>query len=139
MIFLFRDGCSSRADFLRLPFVQPRPDPVIQLIDEEGGRQTAPDQPYIHRVTRLGALAEEMGRGIEFADEVSLLIWGGTAGWDEGDHLVTATKRAGLDPAEMDQRVVAEADRLERVIETNQPGRPPSCGPLGCADLRVQG
>lgn len=83
-------------------------------------RQTAPDQPYIHRLTRLGALAEEMGPGIEFADEVSSLIWGGTQGWDQGDHLAKATERAGLDLAEMDRRIVAEAGRLDAVIEKNQ-------------------
>lgn len=108
------------AEFLKLPFAMPRPDPVNQLIDENGRRQTAPDQPYIHRLTRLGALAEEMGPGIEFADEVSMLIWGGTEGWDQGDHLAGAAERAGLNLAEMDQRIVAEADRLESVIENNQ-------------------
>ncbi len=108
------------AEFLGLPFAFPRPDPVIQLIDKDGGRQTATDQPYIHRLSRLGALAEEMGRGIEFADEVSALIWGGTEGWDEGDHLAKATQRAGLDLAEMDRRIVAKANRLESVIENNQ-------------------
>jgi 2-hydroxychromene-2-carboxylate isomerase len=108
------------AEFLGLPFAPSGPDPVIHLIDEEGRRQTAPDQPYIHRLTRLGALAEEMGAGIEFADEVSMLIWGGTEGWDQGDHLARAAERAGLNLSKMDQRIVAEADRLEAVIDTNQ-------------------
>ncbi|MFT7652241.1 MAG: 2-hydroxychromene-2-carboxylate isomerase [Limisphaerales bacterium] len=108
------------AEFLELPFVWPNPDPVIQLIDKEGGRQTAPEQPYIYRLSRLGALAEEMGRGIEFADEVSSLIWGGSEGWDQGDLLANATQSAGLDLKEMDGRIVAEADRLDSVIEQNQ-------------------
>jgi len=108
------------AEFLELPFVWPNPDPVIQLTSAGGERQTGAEQPYIHRLSRLGVLAEEMGRGIEFADEVSMLIWGGTRGWDQGGHLVRATERAGLDLAEMDQKIVAEADRLESVIEKNQ-------------------
>ncbi len=108
------------AEFLGLPFAMPRPDPVNQLIDETGRRQTAPEQPYIHRLTRLGALAEEMGAGIEFADEVSMLIWGGTEDWDQGDHLARAAERAGLELAAMDRRIVAEADRLESGIEKNQ-------------------
>ena len=108
------------AEFPELPFAPARPDPVIQLIDEDGRRQTATEQPYIHRLTRLGALAEEMGRGIEFADETSSLIWGGTEGWDQGDYLAKATRRAGLDLKEMDRRIVAEADRLDSVIENNQ-------------------
>lgn len=108
------------AEFLDLPFVWPSPDPVIQLVDEDGQRRTADEQPYIHRLSRLGVLAEEMGKGIEFADEVSSLIWGGTQAWDQGEHLAQATQRAGLDLAEMDERVIAEADRLESVIEKNQ-------------------
>jgi 2-hydroxychromene-2-carboxylate isomerase len=108
------------AEFLELPFAFPRPDPVIQLVDENGRRETAPDQPYIYRLTRLGALAEEMGAGIKYADEVSSLIWGGTEGWDQGDHLARAAERAGLNLEEMDQRIVAEEERIEIVIEQNQ-------------------
>lgn len=108
------------AEMLELPFVWPKPDPVIQFVDENGQRQTGEEQPYIHRLTRLGALAAEQGRGVEFADEVSGLIWGGTEGWDEGHHLAEATERAGLDLAAMDPQVVADADRLEAVIQDNQ-------------------
>ncbi|MCB1685018.1 MAG: hypothetical protein KDI31_11040, partial [Pseudomonadales bacterium] len=102
------------------PFAFPKPDPVIQQIDQDGRRQTGSEQPYIHRLTRLGALAEELGQGIEFADEVSSIIWGGTEGWDQGDHLAKAAQRAELDLAEMDRRIVAESDRLDSVIEKNQ-------------------
>jgi 2-hydroxychromene-2-carboxylate isomerase len=108
------------AEMLELPFVWPKPDPVIQFIDENGQRQTGEEQPYIHRLTLLGALAAEQGRGIEFADEVSALIWGGTESWDKGDHLAAATERAGLDLDAMDQQIVADADRLEAVIQNNQ-------------------
>lgn len=108
------------AEFLELPFAWPKPDPVIQYMDEEGRRQTATEQPYISRLSRLGALAAETGRGIEFADEVSALIWGGTEGWDQGELLAEAVERAGLDLADMDRRIVDEADRLESVIEDNQ-------------------
>ena len=43
------------AEFLGLPFRWPRPDPVVQEI-KDGRPTTAPDQPYIHRLTRLGAI-----------------------------------------------------------------------------------
>ncbi len=103
-----------------LPFVWPKPDPVNQYVDEHGQRQTDEVQPYIHRLTRLGILAAEQGRGIEFADEVSSLIWGGTQNWDQAAHLAHAADRAGLDLAAMDALVVSEADRLESMIEDNQ-------------------
>ena len=94
--------------------------PVIQLVDEEGRRHTAPEQPYIHRLSWLGVLAEEMGAGIEFADEVSSLIWGETKDWDQGDHMMKAAARAGLDLSSMEQRLQPETDRLEAEIVKNQ-------------------
>ena len=107
------------AEFLELPFVWPEPDPVVQIW-EDGRARTAPEQPYIHRLSRLGVLAEERGRGLAFANEVSTLIWGGTKAWHEGDHLARAAERAGLDLAELDPLTESEADRLEAVIEQNQ-------------------
>lgn len=108
------------AEFLEIPFTWANPDPINQYIDDSGLRQTAEDQPYITRLTHLGVLAEELGKGIEFADEVSTLIWGGTAGWDQGDHLAEATERAGLNLMEMDQQIEADAQRLESVVDQNQ-------------------
>ena len=108
------------AEFLGLPFGPARPDPVNQTVDQLGRSQTGVEQPYIYRLTRLGALAEELGCGIEFADEVSSLIWGGTDGWDQGDLLAQAVGKTGLKLADMDKRIVAEAQRLNAVIETNQ-------------------
>ena len=108
------------AEFLELPFAWPDPDPVAQYIDDNGQRQTAPEQPHIYRLTRLGVLAAEQGRGIEFADEISRVIWGGTINWHEGEHLAQAAERAGLSLDAMDAQATAEADRLEAVIEQHQ-------------------
>tara|TARA_B100001105_G_C22315766_1_gene410217 strand:- start:119 stop:778 length:660 start_codon:yes stop_codon:yes gene_type:complete len=108
------------AEFLELPFVWPNPDPVVQYVDENGLRQTGEEQPYIFRLTRLGVLAQELGQGIEFADEVATLIWGGTENWHQGNHFSEATARAGLNLTEMDERLVSEGDRLESVIQGNQ-------------------
>lgn len=108
------------AEFLEVPFKWPSPDPVVQIW-EDGRPRTAPDQPYIHRLTRLGVLAEERGRGLELADEVSRLIWGGaTENWHEGDHLARAAERAGLDLAELDANAGREADRIEADVQQNQ-------------------
>jgi len=108
------------AEFLELPFAWANPDPIIQVPGDNGRPQTAEDQPYIHRLTRLGVLAAQAGKGIEFADQISTLIWGGTPAWDQGDHLAQATARAGLDLATLDSKALAETSRLEAVIEQNQ-------------------
>ena len=108
------------AEFLELPFVWPNPDPVVQYVDENGLRQTGEEQPHIFRLTRLGVLAQELGQGIEFADEVATLIWGGTENWHQGNYFSEATARAGLNLTEMDERLVSEGDRLESVIQENQ-------------------
>lgn len=108
------------AEYLELPLVWPNPDPVSQYLGDDGRPRTSEEQPHIHRLTRLGVVAEEQGRGIEFADEVSRLIWQGTQNWHEGNHLAEATARAGLDLEAMDRIAEAEVDRLEDVIEKNQ-------------------
>lgn len=116
----FQTDLRRCAEFLDMPIQWPKPDPVIQHRGEDGRPYTAEEQPYIYRLTRLGILAEEMGRGIEFADEMSRLIWTGTENWHEGDHMAKAAERAGLDLAEMDRTIDQEGDRLEREIRNNE-------------------
>lgn len=107
------------AELLKLPFQWPKPDPIVQSFDR-GRPKTASEQPYIHRLTRIGVVAEERGRGIDFADEVSRVIWGGTENWHEGAHLARAAERAGLDLADLDRSASRETARLEEVIALNE-------------------
>ena len=108
------------AQYLDLPLSWPRPDPVQQVQGDDGRPRTADDQPYIFRLTRLGILAEERGRGLAFAHEVSSLIWSGVEGWDTGDHLSQAAARADLELSELDPIAEAEAPRLDTTIDVNQ-------------------
>lgn len=105
------------AQFHEIPLAPPRPDPIVQDI---ATRRIAEEQPYIFRLCRLGQAASRRGRGLAFADEVSKLIWGGTGNWHEGDHLAGAAERAGLDLAELDAEVEAEAEALDAEIAANQ-------------------
>jgi 2-hydroxychromene-2-carboxylate isomerase len=107
------------AQFLELPFQWPRPDPIATEL-RDGRPKTATVQPYIHRLTRLGVIAAEQGRGIEFADAVARTIWGGTENWHEGDHLARATERAGLELDALDAIAARDIERLESVIGANQ-------------------
>jgi len=107
------------AEFLELPFRWPRPDPVVQ-IRVDGRLQTGAEQPHITRLTRIGVLAEERGRGIECAEAISGLIWGGTENWHQGEHLANAAASVGLDWDDLERSAETEADRLESIIATNQ-------------------
>lgn len=115
--YLLRDTMRL-AEYLGLDYGWPRPDPVVQ---EFPSRKIAAEQPYAHRLVRLGVLAVERGHGLAFIDEVSRLIFGGkVAGWNEGTHLADAARRAGLDLAELDATAAAEAARLDARAAQNQ-------------------
>jgi 2-hydroxychromene-2-carboxylate isomerase len=114
--YLLRDTVRI-AEMLDIPYAFPRPDPV--KIDP-ATRHATPDQPYIHRLTRLGCAAEEEGRGLALLHEVSRVIWGGTENWHQGDHLAKAAARAGLDLAALDARIDAAPEKYDAIIAANQ-------------------
>jgi 2-hydroxychromene-2-carboxylate isomerase len=105
------------AESLGIPYAWPQPDPVAT---DRKTRTFPEEQPYIHRLTRLGVAAAERGRGLPFMDEVSRIIFSGSIrGWDEGSHLADATARAGLNLAELDGAIEA-AERYDAIVEQNQ-------------------
>lgn len=115
--YLFRD-CVRSAEFAGMPLRWPRPDPVKM---DFATRTYPKEQPHIHRLTRLGVLAAERGKGLPVLRAVSHLIWSGeTDNWHEGDHLSRAFAQAGCDLAEMDAVQEAEAERLDEVIKQNE-------------------
>lgn len=115
--YIFIDAARS-AQMLGIPYRWPRPDPVVQ---DMMTRKVSEDQPYIHRLTRMGQAAQKRGKGLAFADEVSKVIWSGAVDdWHEGEHLAEAVSRAGLDLAELDAEVTAQAAALDAEISENQ-------------------
>jgi len=114
--YLLRDTFRI-SQMLGLAYRWPRPDPV--KIDPST-RHATPDQPFIHRLTRLGCAAAETGDGLAFLDEVSSLIWGGTENWHEGDQLKDAARRAGFDLSALDAKIEAGPEKYEAVIAENQ-------------------
>lgn len=104
-------------EFRGLPIRWPRPDPVAMNPDGTYPKE----QPYIHRLTRLGVAAAERGCGLSFLDEVSTLIWSGRVDdWHEGSNLAEAAARVGLDLAELDEEIEKDPQRYIDVIEHNQ-------------------
>jgi len=115
--YLMRDTFRI-SEMLGIPYRWPRPDPVV--IDPMT-RAATPNQPFIHRLTRLGCAAAETGRGMPFLYELSRTIWSGeTPDWHLGDHLARASARAGLDLAELDRKIEAAPDSYESIILQNQ-------------------
>jgi len=107
----------------------PSPDPIVQDL---ASFKIAEEQPYIHRLTQLGVEAERRGKGIEFAHEVSNLLFGGTKDWDQGDHLAKAAKRAGLSLAEMEAAIEtgshkAAIDANHKALDAAQHWGVPTC------------
>jgi 2-hydroxychromene-2-carboxylate isomerase len=106
------------ADWLGVPFSRPDPDPVIFRSDRP--RRPVDDQPYIYRLSRLGAAAERHGKGFAVAAVVAHLLWsGGTKGWDQADHLAGAATDAGLDLAELEAEITADEAALDAAIAAN--------------------
>lgn len=115
--YVFRDTMRL-AEFLGLDYGWPRPDPIVQNF---ATREVAAEQPYIHRLTRLGVEAARRGRGLTFVAEVSRIIWNGKVdGWHEGTHLADATARAGLDLAELEAVAARDTAALDAQIQKNQ-------------------
>ncbi|TWC01079.1 2-hydroxychromene-2-carboxylate isomerase [Bradyrhizobium macuxiense] len=110
---------SSRvAKHENIPFRFPRPDPIVQDMTT---LDVAEHQPYIHRLTRLGAAAQLEGRSLAFTSAISRVLWDGSVqGWNEGDHLARAADAAGFDLAAMDEAIATDPDRYEQVIKGNE-------------------
>lgn len=113
-----RLDCKRTAEFLGIPFYRARPDPIVQDLTTF---EIATEQPYIDRLTYLGAEACRRGQGLAFYKQVSTLIFGSdTENWHEGAHLAEAAERAGLDLAAMDAAIAADNTANEAFIADNE-------------------
>ncbi len=115
-LYILRDSMRV-AQYHGIPYSWPQPDPVVQ---DPGTLAVAEEQPYIHRLTRLGACAAERGDGFRFACEVAEIIWSGRVqGWNEGAHLAEAAARAGFELRELDAEIERVPDKYDQVIDDN--------------------
>jgi len=113
--YLVRDAYRL-GEFHGIPIGWPRPDPVV--MNPNGSYPV--EQPHIHRLTRLGVAAAEEGRGLPFLDEVSKLLWGSEVeGWNEGEHVADAARRAGLDLETLDEQIEKDPQHYIDAIEHN--------------------
>lgn len=113
--YLAKD-CKRISEMNNIPYRWPRPDPIVQ--DRET-RTVAADQPHIMRISRMGALAAERGKGFEFVRAASSMMWSGQVdGWNEGDRLEGCATAVGLNNLERD--AAKDAARLDAIIEVNE-------------------
>ena len=106
--YLFRD-CTRIAEMLGMPFAWPSPDPIVMNM---ATGEVAKEQPYIHRLTRLGVAAAAAGKGLPFLAAVSAVIFGGVRDWHLGDHLARARRTCGAESRETRFRNRARSEPL---------------------------
>ena len=94
-----------------------KPDPIVQ--NTMTGK-IAKNQPYIFDICHLGQMAQIKGVGIEFAFEVSSLIFGGVENWNSDENLSNASKKVGLDLIQLRESVTVHEDKIIEQIKQNQ-------------------
>jgi len=104
------------ADYLEIPIGLPSPDPVLMEPDR---KRAAPDQPYIHRLTRIGLAAAEAGAGLAALHAISSKIWSGEP-WSEPGMLEAALTDCGMDSDALIAAAENEAARLDGVLTDNE-------------------
>jgi 2-hydroxychromene-2-carboxylate isomerase len=101
-------------EYLGMPFGLPRPDPINSDLPAD-----SPDHPVL-QLNPLGIAAEALGKGVEFAREISAMVWDGTVdGWNTGDHIEKATERAGLALSAIERWIADNAARWPEELATN--------------------
>lgn len=116
IIYIVMDSI-RRAEFLGMPMhFPPQPDPVTQDFQT---LEVAEEQPLLMRLAKLGVEAQRRAKGVAFAKQVSHLIYSGTVGWDEDEHLAKAALAAGLDLADM-EKAIADGDHLAEVERNHE-------------------
>ena len=107
-----------KAKKLGIPFTSKlKPDPIRQNIMTG---KISSHQPYIFDICHLGQMAQMKGVGMEFAFEVSSLIFGGVENWNTDENLSEAAKKVGLDLTQLRESVNVHEEEIIEQIKQNQ-------------------
>ena len=107
-----------QAKKLGIPFTSKlKPDPIRQNIMTG---KISSHQPYIFDICHLGQMAQMKGVGMEFAFEVSSLIFGGVENWNTDENLSAAAKKVGLDLNQLRESVNVHEEEIIEQIKQNQ-------------------
>ena len=94
-----------------------KPDPIRQNVMTG---KISSHQPYIFDICHLGQMAQMKGVGMEFAFEVSSLIFGGVENWNTDENLSEAAKKVGLDLNQLRESVNVHEEEIIGQIKQNQ-------------------
>jgi 2-hydroxychromene-2-carboxylate isomerase len=117
----YQDIDTARSAFFNdMPYAYPTPDPVKQE-PNFGPVKPMEEQDFIKLLTRAAVAAAEMGKGWDYLNQVSRMMWNGTVvGWDKGTHLRDAIQRAGIDAdALIDEVTNRNPEKYDALIERN--------------------
>jgi 2-hydroxychromene-2-carboxylate isomerase len=114
MGYLFTD-IIRLSQYLNMPLGMLNPDPI--LIDPETGRADT-NQPHIHRLTRLGAVAAEHYNGLALLYALSEEIWSGRD-WTAPGHLQSVVGKIGFDLVALEKDIDQRTDAIDAVIADN--------------------
>ena len=107
-----------QAKKLGIPFTSKlKPDPIRQNIMTG---KISSHQPYIFDICHLGQMAQMKGVGMEFAFEVSSLIFGGVENWNTDENLSEAAKKVGLDLNQLRESVNVHEEEIIEKIKQNK-------------------
>ena len=106
-----------KARKLGMKFVlPPKPDPIKQNLFTG---KVSDHQPYIFDICHILQAAEKEKR-MDFALEISSLIFGGGKDWNKDEELIKASSNIGLDFYEMKKKVSGNESKLVEEIKNNQ-------------------
>ena len=107
-----------QAKKLGIPFTSKlKPDPIRQNIMTG---KISSHQPYIFDICHLGQMAQMKGVGMEFAFEVSSLIFEGVENWNTDENLSEAAKKVGLDLHQLRESVNVHEEEIIGKIKQKQ-------------------
>ena len=107
----------KKAKKLDMPLNMPiKPDPIRQNVLTG---KISKDQPYIFEVCHMGQLMTNRGKGIEFAFELSTLIWS-VKNWNNDDLLKPLFEDFGEDLDEVRETIKNNENQLIEEIKINE-------------------
>tara|TARA_B110000879_G_C11072268_1_gene471206 strand:- start:509 stop:1147 length:639 start_codon:yes stop_codon:yes gene_type:complete len=107
----------SQAKKLGMKFRAPKPDPINQSLLTG---KISDHQPYIFYICHVCQMICKKNLGLDFAYEVSKLIFGGVKNWNKDEQLAIITSKFGVDLNELKNDTELNEKEIVKEIKKNQ-------------------